>query len=71
MAINFPDKPAEMSTKDFKDPKKAAEYQQAMADYNFALQTMQHVMNEEESTQTNMAKSRHDALMAIINNVKS
>lgn len=70
MAV-LPTRPSAPSSADLKDPQKAADYQQAMADYNFAIQTMQHIQNEEETTQSNMAKSRHDALMAIITNMKS
>jgi hypothetical protein len=69
--IVLPQRPATPSSEDLKDPQKAANYQQDMANYNFAIQTLQHIQNEEETTQSNMAKSRHDAMMAIINNMKS
>ena len=67
--VNFPSKPN--SNIDFKDPKAAAQYQQDMADYNMAVSIIQHTMNQEEITNSNMEKSRHDAMMAIINNVKA
>ena len=46
-------------------------YQQQMADYNFALQLKQQMQNEEQATRTNMAKSSHDAMMAVIGNMKA
>lgn len=46
-------------------------YQEDMARYNRALQFLQQQQNEEQSTRSNMAKSRHDAMMAIISNMKA
>lgn len=67
--MNFPTKPS--SDINFKDPKAAMDYQQAMADYNMAISTLQHTMNQEEETQSNMEKSKSDAMMAIIANMKA
>ena len=46
-------------------------YQEDMARYNRILQFLQQQQNEEQATRSNMAKSRHDAMMAIINNLKA
>ncbi|MET0753992.1 MAG: hypothetical protein ABWZ66_11485 [Pyrinomonadaceae bacterium] len=46
-------------------------YQEDMARYNRTLQFLQQQQNEEQSTRSNMAKSRHDAMMSIINNFKA
>ncbi|HEY0429766.1 MAG TPA: hypothetical protein VGC76_18430 [Pyrinomonadaceae bacterium] len=46
-------------------------YQEDMARYNRTLQFMQQQQNEEQSTRSNMAKSRHDAMMSIISNMKA
>jgi hypothetical protein len=46
-------------------------YQEDMARYNRTLQFMQQQQNEEQATRSNMAKSRHDAMMAIISNMKA
>lgn len=67
----LPDRPSVPSSADLQDPKKMMEYQQAMANYNLAVQTIQQTQNEEQATRSNMAKSRHDAMMAIVNNMKA
>lgn len=46
-------------------------YQEDMARYNRTLQFLQQQQNEEQSTRSNMAKSRHDAMMSIISNMKA
>ncbi len=46
-------------------------YQEDMARYNRTLQFLQQQQNEEQATRSNMAKSRHDAMMAIISNMKA
>jgi hypothetical protein len=46
-------------------------YQEDMARYNRTLQFMQQQQNEEQATRSNMSKSRHDAMMAIISNMKA
>lgn len=39
--------------------------------YTFALQALRQTQNEEAATKTSIAKSNHDALMSIINNLKA
>lgn len=68
--MQIPSRPPTPSSDTLKDPQKAADYQQAMADYNFAIQCLKHVQDEEESTRSNMEKSSHDALMNTVNNMK-
>ncbi len=68
-SVNFPSKPNAASV-DFGDAKQAAIYQEKMAAYNLAIQTLQSTMNQEQTTQSNMAKSRSDAMEAIIANFK-
>ena len=46
-------------------------YQEDMARYNRTLQFLQQQQNEEQATRSNMSKSRHDAMMAIISNMKA
>lgn len=53
------------------DQEAMLKYQQKMADYNFVLQMKQQMQNEEQATRTNMAKSSHDAMMAVIGNMKA
>ncbi len=67
-SVNFPTKPSAANV-DFGDAKQAAIYQEKMAAYNLAVQTLQSTMNQEQTTQSNMAKSRDEAMMAIINNI--
>lgn len=72
--ISLPDKPQPVGlTKGdgSVDQEAMLAYQQKMADYNFALQTKQQMQNEEQATRTNMSKSSHDAMMAVINNMKA
>ena len=45
-------------------------YQDDMARYNRSLQFKQQ-QNEEQATRSNMEKSRHDAMMGIVNNLKA
>lgn len=66
----LPSRPHTPSSEALKDPQKAMDYQQAMADYNMAVQTLKHVQDEEESTRSNMEKGKHDSMMSIINNMK-
>lgn len=66
----LPSRPQTPSSNDLRDPQKAADYQQAMSDYNFAVQTLKHIEDENESTQSNLEKGKHDSMMAIINNMK-
>lgn len=54
----------------FDDPKQAAQFQRQTAAYNLMIQTMTQTNTEESNTKSNMAKTRHEAMMAIINNLK-
>lgn len=54
----------------FDDPKQAAQFQRETAAYNLMIQTMTQANTEESNTKSNMAKTRHEAMMAIINNLK-
>lgn len=69
--INLPARPGIPSKSDMEDPQKMMEYQQAMANYNLAVQTIQQTQTEEQATKSNMSKSKHDAMMAIVNNMKA
>lgn len=55
---------------DFNDQKQAAQFQRDTAAYNLMVQTMMQTQTEESTTKSNMAKNRHDAMMAIISNFK-
>lgn len=66
--VNLPSKPQIPS--DTSDQKAMLEYQRKMGEYNFALQIIQQTQSEEQATKTNINKSRHDAMMAIIGNLK-
>lgn len=66
---SMPVKPS--STIDWKDQKAVADYQAESAAYNLALQSRLNAQTQEETTATNMAKTRHDAMMSIISNFKS
>lgn len=55
---------------DWKDQKAVADYQAESAAYNLALQARLNAQTQEETTATNMAKTRHEAMMAIISNFK-
>lgn len=68
MGLPIPAKP-EIPTST--SPEAMMEYQQAQFEYNFALQTAQQAQNEEQTTKSNMAKSRHDAMMNVANNLKA
>ena len=69
MGLTIPPKPD--APADAKDPAQMIKYQEDMFAYQFALQTQQSITNQEETTQTNMLKSEHDAMMAVISNMKA
>jgi len=69
MEISLPPKPD--IPPDTTDQKAMLEYQKAMFDYQFALQVMQHTQNQEEGARSNMEKSKHDAMMTVVNNLRS
>ncbi len=45
--------------------------QKAQSDELFARQVQQNMQTERTTAQTNMEKTRHDAMMAVISNFKS
>lgn len=67
--MTIPPKPQVPS--DPSDQKAMLEYQQKNFEYQFALQVLQNTMNQEQTARSNQAKSKHDAMMAIVNNMKS
>lgn len=77
MAVNLPTKPvAPKPPSDMTDAaanqkfqKEMLEYQEASSMYNFILQSEQDRIKEESSTRSNMQKSQHDAMEAIIRNM--
>jgi len=69
MGLNIPPKPE--APADATDPNQMIKYQEDMFAYQFALQTQQSITSQEETTQTNMLKSEHDAMMAVINNMRA
>ena len=50
---------------------KLAQAQEANANRTLMIQTMMSQQTEEQATRSNMQKSGHDALMAVISNFKS
>ncbi len=50
---------------------KMIDYQDAAAQRRLLIQTLQQDQTEEQATKTNMSKTRHDAMMAIVGNFKS
>ena len=73
MSISIPKLPdvPKPDSKGKYDEGKMLEYQAAMANRTMVIQTLQHTQNQEEIAASNMEKSKHDAMMAIINNVKA
>jgi chaperonin cofactor prefoldin len=71
MSFMIPDRPTKPDL-DTSDPQYAAkmlDFQQQMSNYQLAVQTAQQELNQTTSTATNLEKSRHDAMMAIIRNL--
>lgn len=66
----LPTRPDSPGAEALKDPQKAADYQQEMANYNFALQCMKAVQDEENMTRSNIQKSGDEALKNTISNMK-
>lgn len=52
------------------DPKSAAQYQEKVSNYNRILTMITQMQAEESTTKSNMDKARHDAVMAIVSNMK-
>ena len=68
--ITPPSRPSIPSGEALKDPATAMKAQQEMADYNFAMQTLKSMQDNENSTRSNIAKSSDDALKNTIANLK-
>ncbi len=45
-------------------------YQQDMQNYQFALQQAMNAITQEGATKSNLQKAAHDAIMAMINNLR-
>lgn len=56
---------------DTSNQKAMLEYQEQMFNYQFALQIHQSTLSQEEGARSNMAKSEHDAMMSVVNNLKA
>lgn len=77
MAVNLPAKPvAPKPPSDLTDTaanqkfqEDMLKYQEASSMYNFILQSEQDRIKEESTTRTNLQKSQHDAMEAIIRNM--
>ena len=69
---DMPHYPGENASTDAKKAydEKMLKYQEDMATYNRTLQQMMNMLNQEETTQSNINKSRHEAMMSIINNMR-
>lgn len=67
---SIPSRPPIPSSEDMKDPAKAMAAQQAMADYNFALQTIKGMQEQENETRSNLQKRGDEALRNTISNLK-
>lgn len=50
---------------------KMIDYQEEAGRRRLLIQTLQQDQSEEQATKTNMSKSRHDAMMAIVSNFKA
>lgn len=68
---NFAVPPKPSIPSDTSNQKAMLEYQEAMFNYQFALQVHQSTLSQEETARSNMAKSEHEAMMAVVNNLKA
>jgi len=68
MKVNLPNKPQMPS--DMKDDKAMLKYQEDSQQYNRILTMITQSKSEEATTKANLDKSRHDAVMSIISNIK-
>lgn len=69
MAVTLPARP-DLSSVDMKDDKAMLQYQEDMQRYNRILTMITQTQSEEAATKSNMDKARHDAVMAIVSNIK-
>lgn len=53
------------------DPAKIRENEEALHEYWNAVQAAQAMFQEQSMAESNMNKNKHDAMMAVINNMKS
>lgn len=67
--IRLPVKP-DIDKVDFDDDKAVMKYQEESQRYNRILTMITQQKSEEATTKANMDKARHDAIMAIVSNIK-
>lgn len=68
MSVTLPNKPQMPSN--MKDDRAMMQYQEDMQQYNRILTLITQTKSEEAATKSNMDKARHDAVMAIVSNMK-
>ncbi len=68
MSVTLPTKPQMPSN--MKDDRAMMQYQEDMQQYNRILTLLTQMKSEEAATKSNMDKARHDAVMAIVSNMK-
>ena len=66
--VGFPTKPDVYTGK---DPAQIRQNEEDLHEYWNAVQAQQAEFQEQAMAESNMQKNKHDAMMAIINNVKS
>ena len=72
MGVNIPPRPPSFNA-DPKDPeyqKKLTEWQTEMTTWQMTVQAAQSEQQREQEMASNMQKRAHDALMAIVNNLR-
>ena len=71
MSIHLPDKPIrpELDPSDPQYAGKMLDYQQQLSEYHMAVQIAQQELVEETTTNTNLERAQHDAMMSIIRNL--
>ncbi|WP_376793975.1 hypothetical protein [Thermogemmatispora sp.] len=72
MGVNIPPRPPEFNG-DPKDPlyqKKLVDWQTEMTLWQMAVQAAQNEQQREQNMASNMQKSAHEALMAVVNNLR-
>lgn len=65
----LPSKP-DINNYNLKDDAQMLKYQEASQQYNRILTMITQQQSEEASTKSGMDKARHDAVMAIVSNIK-
>jgi len=71
VSIHLPDKPIrpELDPSDPQYAGKMLDYQQQLSEYHMAVQIAQQELVEETTTNTNLERAQHDAMMSIIRNL--